>query len=89
MPHRTISAAPDHSLRPLTQALVGALEVAVEEIFLLRGSEAGPWIDDLEELMLSRAKGMSVTGVDSNAVQVAESAIRATVRAVVKDRGRP
>jgi hypothetical protein len=85
MPSKIIAAAPDHSLRPLTQVLVGALEVAMEEIFLLRGSETGPWMDALEELMLSRARDLEVSGVDANAVQVAESAIRATVRAF-KDR---
>lgn len=85
MPGRVIAAAPDHSLRPLTQVLVGALEVALEEILLLRGSEVGPWVDDLEQLLLSRAQDLRVSGVDANAVQVAESAIRATVRSTLKD----
>jgi hypothetical protein len=76
-----IASAPDHSLRPITQILVGALEVALEEIFLLRGGEPGPWLDDLERQMIARVGTIDVTGVDANAAQVAESAIRATIRA--------
>jgi hypothetical protein len=53
----------------------------MEEIFLLRGGEVGPWLDDLEQQMIARVGRMDVTGVDANAAQVAESAIRATVRA--------
>jgi hypothetical protein len=85
MPRKIIAAAPDHSLRPLTQILVGALEIALEEILILRGGEAGPWVDDLEQLMTERARGLAAEGVDANAVQVAVSAIRQTVRSILKE----
>jgi hypothetical protein len=85
MPQKIIAAAPDHSLRPLTQILVGALEVALEEILVLRGGETGPWVADLEQLMLDRARDLSGEGVDANAVQVAVSAVRHTVRGTLKE----
>jgi hypothetical protein len=80
MPQKIIAAAPDHSLRPLTQILVGALEIALAEILMLRGGEGGPWIDDLEKLMLDRTQDFTGEGVDANAIQVAVSAVRETVR---------
>lgn len=81
-PQKVVSSAPDQSLRPLTQVLVGALDVALEKVFLLRSGEAGRWVKELEQLMLGRARDLKSAGVDTNAVQVAESAIRATVRSV-------
>lgn len=83
MPQKIIASAPDHSLRPLTQILVGALEAALEEVLLLRGGEPGPWVDALEQRMLARARGLEAVGVDANAVQVAESAVRATMRDII------
>lgn len=80
MTHKFIATVKDQSLRPLTQALVGALEIALDEIAALRNHERGPWADALEELMLQNAAGLVGRGADADSLQVAQSALRACFR---------
>jgi hypothetical protein len=77
MPHKIVAAADQVSLKPVTQALVGALEVALDEIAALRNHELGPWVDALEELIMRSTSGLSGNGPDANGLQVAQSALRA------------
>jgi hypothetical protein len=81
MAQRIIANAGQQSLRPLTQALVGALEVLLDEVAALRNYENGPWVDALEERVLASTAGLNGTGVDAQALQVAHSALRACFHA--------
>jgi hypothetical protein len=80
MANEIISAVHEQSLRPLTQALVGALEVALDEVAALRNHEAGPWADALEDMILQSASGLEGKGADADSLQVAQSALRACFR---------
>lgn len=80
MAQKFIATVNDQSLRPLTQTLVGALELALEEIAALRNYENGPWADALEELILQNAAGLVGRGADADSLQVAQSALRACFR---------
>lgn len=75
-----IAKANEQSLRPLTQALVGALEITLEEVAALRNYEKGPWTDALEEMVLQSASGLAGKGADADSLQVAHSALRACFR---------
>ena len=75
-----VSSLSEQSLRPLTQALVGALEVTLEEIAALRNYENGPWADALEDMVLQTAAGLFGRGPDADSLQVAQSALRACFR---------
>lgn len=75
-----VSTAHEQSLRPLTQALVGALEIVLDEVAALRNNEAGPWADALEEMVLRSAAGLAGKGADADSLQVAHSALRACFR---------
>jgi hypothetical protein len=77
MAQRIIASAEQQSLRPLTQALVGALEVLLDEVAALRNFENGSWVLALEERVLASTVGLKGTGVDAQALQVAQSALRA------------
>ncbi|MDB5649556.1 MAG: hypothetical protein JWL62_1076 [Hyphomicrobiales bacterium] len=70
----------EQSLLPLTQALVGALEIALDEVAALRNHEAGPWADALEAMILQSAAGLAGTGANADSIQVAHSALRACFR---------
>lgn len=70
----------EQSLQPLTQALVGALEITLDEIAALRNYEAGPWVDALEDMILQNAVGLVGKGDTANSIQVAQSAFRACFR---------
>ncbi|MDB5594174.1 MAG: hypothetical protein JWM36_1135 [Hyphomicrobiales bacterium] len=81
MPEKIIAAAPEQSLRPLTQLLVGSLEVAFEEVAALRNHENGPWVYAFEERVIASTVGLGGNGgEDANAVQVGISALRACFR---------
>lgn len=80
MAQKFMATVNDQSLRPLTQALVGALEIALDEIAALRNHEAGPWVDALEEMLLQNAAGLAGRGADADSLQVAQSALRACLR---------
>jgi hypothetical protein len=81
MPEKIIAAAPDHSLRPLTQVLVGAPEVAFEEIAALRNHEQGPWLYAFEERVIESTRGLEgLRGENADSVQVGISALRACFR---------
>ncbi|MDB5596309.1 MAG: hypothetical protein JWM36_3270 [Hyphomicrobiales bacterium] len=81
MPENIVAAAPEQSLRPLTQLLVGSLEVAFEEVAALRNHENGPWVYDFEERIIASTVGLGGKGGDdANAVQVGISALRACFR---------
>jgi hypothetical protein len=80
MSQKFIATVNDQSLRPLTQALVGALEIALDEIAALRNHEKGPWVDALEEMLLQNAAGLAGRGADADSLQVAQSALRACLR---------
>lgn len=81
MAHKFIvTAVSDQSLRPLTQALVGALEITLEEIAALRNYENGLWADALEEMILQNVAGLAGRGADADSLQVAQSALRACFR---------
>jgi hypothetical protein len=82
MAQKFIASVNDQSLRPLTQTLVGALELALEEIAALRNYEKGPWADALEELILQNAAGLVGRGADADSLQVAQSALRACFRSM-------
>jgi hypothetical protein len=82
MAQKFIASVNDQSLRPLTQTLVGALELALEEIAALRNYEKGPWADALEELILQNAAGFVGRGADADSLQVAQSALRACFRSM-------
>lgn len=77
MAQRIIAGAEQQSLRPLTQALVGALEVLLDEVAALRSFENGSWVLALEGRVLASTVGLKGTGVDAQALQVAQSALRA------------
>ncbi|MBX9739091.1 MAG: hypothetical protein K2X62_03415 [Beijerinckiaceae bacterium] len=80
MAKHIISTAHEQSLRPLTQALVGALEIVLDEVAALRNHEDGPWADALEEMVLRSAAGLGGKGSDADSLQVAQSALRACFR---------
>jgi hypothetical protein len=80
MAQNLIATVNDQSLRPLTQALVGALEIALDEIAALRNHEKGPWVEALEDMMLQNAAGLVGRGPDADSLQVAQSALRACFR---------
>jgi hypothetical protein len=80
MGQNPIAGASEQSLRPLTQVLVGALEVALDEIAALRNFENGPWANALEEMILQTAAGLAGRGADADSLQVAQSALRACFR---------
>lgn len=80
MAQKFIATVNDQSLRPLTQTLVGALELTLEEIAALRNYEDGPWADALEDLILQNAAGLVGRGADADSLQVAQSALRACFR---------
>jgi hypothetical protein len=80
MAQNLIATVNDQSLRPLTQALVGALEIALDEIAALRNHETGPWVEALEDMMLQNAAGLVGRGPDADSLQVAQSALRACFR---------
>ncbi len=80
MAQKFMSAASEESLRPLTQALVGALEITLDEIAALRNFEHGPWTDALEDMILQTAAGLAGKGPDADSLQVAQSALRACFR---------
>lgn len=80
MAQKFIATVNDQSLRPLTQALVGALEISLDEIAALRNHENGPWADALEEMVLQNAAGLVGRGPDADSLQVAQSALRACFR---------
>ena len=80
MAQNIVSTANEQSLRPLTQALVGALETALDEIAALRNYEEGPWADALEAMVLKSADGLAGKGADADSLQVAQSALRACFR---------
>jgi hypothetical protein len=82
MAQKFIASVNDQSLRPLTQTLVGALELALEEIAALRNYEKGPWADALEEMILQNAAGLVGRGADADSLQVAQSALRACFRSM-------
>jgi len=82
MAQKFIASVNDQSLRPLTQTLVGALELALEEIAALRNYEKGPWADALEEMILQNAAGLVGRGSDADSLQVAQSALRACFRSM-------
>lgn len=80
MDQKFMATINDQSLRPLTQTLVGALEIALDEIVALRNFESGPWTDALEEMILKNAAGLVGRGADADSLQVAQSALRACFR---------
>jgi hypothetical protein len=80
MAHKILATVNDQSLRPLTQALVGALEITLDEIAALRNFEQGPWIGALEERVLQTAAGLVGRGSDADSLQIAQSALRACFR---------
>ncbi|MDB5652282.1 MAG: hypothetical protein JWL62_3802 [Hyphomicrobiales bacterium] len=80
MAYQIVAAADQASLKPITQALVGALEIALDEIAALRNFEAGACVDALEELMMQSAAGLKGSGPEADGLQVAHSAMRACLR---------
>lgn len=80
MAQKLVASISEQSLRPLTQTLVGALEIALDEIAALRNYENGPWAEALEEMILQNAAGLVGKGSDADSLQVAQSALRACFR---------
>ncbi|MDB5596932.1 MAG: hypothetical protein JWM36_3893 [Hyphomicrobiales bacterium] len=80
MPEKIVAAAPEQSLRPLAQLLVGSLEVAFEKVAALRNHENGPWVYDFEQRVIASTFGLAGKGDDADAVQVGISALRACFR---------
>lgn len=80
MAHEIVAAADQASLRPITQALIGALEVALDQIAAFRNYEAGAWVEALEELVMQSTAGLKGLGPEADGLQVAHSAIRACFR---------
>lgn len=80
MARRNVATEKHESFRPLTQILVGAIEVMLDEIAALRGLQAGPWILALEERVAAVAEGLETRGLEANATQVAQSALRECFR---------
>jgi hypothetical protein len=80
MARRMVAVAPQESFRPLTQALVAAIEILMDEIAALRGAEGGPWVTALEERVMATALELQVRGADRDSAQIAQSALRSCFR---------
>lgn len=80
MARSIFAVEPQESFRPLTQALVATIEILMEEIVALRGTESGPWVLALEERVMATALELQVRAADRESAQIAQSALRACFR---------
>jgi hypothetical protein len=80
MARSIVAVAPQESFRPLTQTLVAAIEILMDEIAALRGAESGPWVLALEERVMTTALELHGRGADGDSAQIAQSALRSCFR---------
>src|SRR4051794_18559427 len=80
MARNLLASEDQESLRPLTQALVGTIEILLDEIAALRNYDAGPWAQALEERVMSSFVDLKYLPSDAQGTQVAQSALRACFR---------
>lgn len=80
MARSIVAVAPQESFRPLTQSLVAAIEILMDEIAALRGAESGPWVSALEARVMATAHDLQGRGIDRDSAQIAQSALRSCFR---------
>jgi hypothetical protein len=76
MARSIVAVGRQESFRPLTQTLVAAIEILMDEIAALRGAESGPWVLALEERVMATAADLNGHGADRDSAQIAQSALR-------------
>ena len=65
MANRVFGAEPQESFRPMTQTLVAAIEILLDEIAALRGCENGPWVAALEQRVTANAVCLNRRGAEA------------------------